>query len=269
MIAKPVVERNWLNGIEDTIALVRQSLGALAADRRSHTVTPRQLEQALDAMAALVHSDPGTVAELNPWLAELAMQSDVIGDIARTLTLERADSAAGDVLAWAEALRSCIGSHQRDLELLKSLATGGTTLDAIPMLGDLPDLYDDAAYQHSTIDQAAAERAGEAARSLERRITELAATAGKIFDAMKFDFLLDPARQLLSIGYRITDGRLDPNCYHLLASHARLASFVAIAKGEIPARHWVRLGRAMTPVDRGSALISWSRSMVGDLMPSL
>src|SRR5271167_695972 len=90
-----------------------------------------------------------------------------------------------------------------------------------------------------------------------------------MFDAMKFNFLFDSARQLLSIGYRVTDGSLDPNCYDLLASEARLASFVAIAKGDVPVRHWFRLGRPMTPVDRGSALISWSGSMFEYLMPLL
>ena len=90
-----------------------------------------------------------------------------------------------------------------------------------------------------------------------------------MFDAMKFDFLFDPARHLFSIGYRVADGSLDPNCYDLLASEARLASFVAIAKGDVPARHWFRLGRGLTPVDRGSALISWSGSMFEYLMPSL
>ncbi len=107
------------------------------------------------------------------------------------------------------------------------------------------------------------------AKSLERRLTDIGAMAGRMFDAMKFDFLFDPTRQLLSIGYRVTDGSLDPNCYDLLASEARLASFVAIAKGDVPARHWFRLGRPMTPVDRGSALISWSGSMFEYLMPSL
>ena len=62
---------------------------------------------------------------------------------------------------------------------------------------------------------------------------------------------------------------LDPNCYDLLASEARLASFVAIAKGEVPSSHWFHLGRALTPVDRGSALISWSGSMFEYLMPAL
>ena len=86
---------------------------------------------------------------------------------------------------------------------------------------------------------------------------------------MEFGFLFDPQRQLLSIGYSIPDSALDPNCYDLLASEARLASFFAIAKGDVPARHWFRLGRTATPVSRGSALISWSGSMFEYLMPPL
>ncbi len=62
---------------------------------------------------------------------------------------------------------------------------------------------------------------------------------------------------------------LDLNCYDLLASEARLASLVAIASGDIPARHWFRLGREVTPVADGAALISWSGSMFEYLMPSL
>ena len=108
-----------------------------------------------------------------------------------------------------------------------------------------------------------------AAESLARRLTKLGELAHTMFGAMEFDFLLDPARQLLSIGYRVEDGTLDPSCYDLLASEARLASFVAIAKGDVPARHWFRLGRSLTPVDQGSALISWSGSMFEYLMPSL
>ena len=86
---------------------------------------------------------------------------------------------------------------------------------------------------------------------------------------MEFGFLLDPDRKLLSIGYRVPEGTLDPSCYDLLASEARLASFIAIAKGDVPARHWFHLGRAVTPVAHGAALISWSGSMFEYLMPSL
>ena len=86
---------------------------------------------------------------------------------------------------------------------------------------------------------------------------------------MEFGFLMDADRQILSIGYRDVDGCLNSSFYDLLASEARLASFVAIAKGDLPAKHWFRLGRTLTPIESGSGLISWSGSMFEYLMPSL
>jgi cyclic beta-1,2-glucan synthetase len=101
------------------------------------------------------------------------------------------------------------------------------------------------------------------------RLAILENTARSMALAMEFDFLLNRERLLLSIGYLVPEGTLDPNCYDLLASEARLASFIAIAQGDVPARHWFRLGRAGTPVAHGAALISWSGSMFEYLMPSL
>ena len=100
-------------------------------------------------------------------------------------------------------------------------------------------------------------------------LESLANIALQLAAAMEFDFLLDTQRKLLSIGYRATDGTLDDSCYDLLASEARLASFIAIAKGDIPARHWFRLGRTVTPIGAGAALVSWSGSMFEYLMPDL
>ena len=80
-----------------------------------------------------------------------------------------------------------------------------------------------------------------------------------MFEAMEFGLLFDVERQLLSIGYRVADGTLDPSCYDLLASEARLASFVAIAKGDLPTRHWFHLGRAVTPVGRQCGAASRGR----------
>ncbi|WP_246022363.1 GH36-type glycosyl hydrolase domain-containing protein [Pararhodobacter zhoushanensis] len=86
---------------------------------------------------------------------------------------------------------------------------------------------------------------------------------------MDFAFLVDPEKKLLSIGYAADSNRLDPNCYDLLASEARLASMFAIAKRDVETRHWFRLGRTATPVGTDTALISWSGSMFEYLMPSL
>jgi cyclic beta-1,2-glucan synthetase len=107
------------------------------------------------------------------------------------------------------------------------------------------------------------------AAALVRRLAAIADQARRLFEEMDFGFLFDPTRKLFAIGFRVRDGSLDPSYYDLLASEARLTSFLAIAKGEIPPDHWFRLGRALTPVGRGSALISWSGSMFEYLMPAL
>ena len=91
------------------------------------------------------------------------------------------------------------------------------------------------------------------AEDLQRRLNQVARTCEKLFSEMDFSFLFDPTRKLFSIGYRATDGTLDPNCYDLLASEARLTSFIAIAKGDVSSSHWYRLGRALTPVEIGRA----------------
>ncbi len=90
---------------------------------------------------------------------------------------------------------------------------------------------------------------------------------------MHFGFLYDPARQLFSIGYRLADAegpaRLDQSRYDLLASEARLASFLAIAKGDVPEMHWFHLGRAVTSVRGAPVLLSWSATLFEYLMPLL
>jgi cyclic beta-1,2-glucan synthetase len=105
--------------------------------------------------------------------------------------------------------------------------------------------------------------------SLIGRLVALVGSAQAMVAAMDFAFLFDPVRQLFAIGYRVEDASLDPGRYDLLASEARLTSFVAIAKGDVPVSHWFRLGRALTPVEQDSALVSWSGSMFEYLMPGL
>ncbi|HWZ59243.1 MAG TPA: glucoamylase family protein [Gemmatimonadaceae bacterium] len=102
-----------------------------------------------------------------------------------------------------------------------------------------------------------------------KRLDVLAARAHAYAMEMDFAFLFDERRKLFSIGYAVNAGMLDASCYDLLASEARLASFVAIAKDDVSAEHWFRLGRALTEAAGGTALISWSGSMFEYLMPAL
>ncbi len=101
----------------------------------------------------------------------------------------------------------------------------------------------------------------------------LAERAAAFVEQMDFRFLYDPQRKLFAIGYRLADadgpGRLDSSFYDLLASEARLASFIAIAKGDVPPAHWFALGRPVTSVDGVPTLLSWSATAFEYLMPLL
>ncbi len=105
------------------------------------------------------------------------------------------------------------------------------------------------------------------------KLDDLARRADAFADAMSFRFLYDPQRHILAIGYRLADadgpGRLDASYYDLLASEARLASFIGIAKGELPEDHWFHLGRLVTSVDGMPTLLSWSATLFEYLMPLL
>ena len=87
--------------------------------------------------------------------------------------------------------------------------------------------------------------------------------------AMDFTFLFDPARNLFSIGYNVTERRCDASFYDLLASEARLCSYVAIAQGQVSQDHWFSLGRLLVALRGDPVLVSWSGSMFEYLMPLL
>jgi cyclic beta-1,2-glucan synthetase len=113
------------------------------------------------------------------------------------------------------------------------------------------------------------EDGARACRNLLARLSKLAHGAEAIFEEMDFKFLLDEERKVFVIGYNVSAGRADNSYYDLLASESRLASFIAIAKGDALQGHWFHLGRQLTTVDSSRALISWTGTMFEYLMPLL
>ena len=150
---------------------------------------------------------------------------------------------------WTPALVRQCHDVQNDLQVLVSDHQQFDHVPTLQALAATPGAGDHAAARIRQIDQ------------LAQRCTELA--------AMDFAFLYDPARDLLSIGYNVTDRRRDPAYYDLLASEARLASFLLIAQDQLPQDHWFALGRQLTTHDGAMALVSWSGSMFEYLMPLL
>ena len=310
LIQKSSLEPRMFAGIEDAIGLLREALARSTDTPRTHAVTQKQLSNAVDLLAASVHSVPRHAAAWGQRIVEISGRAHTVADIAQTLAQELGDAANSEVSVWSEATKVCAESQLRDAKLLlpwlrlssagaaiiESRAAETSEWAAIEpffhdnaTLADAPDRFDGAVReltalrarsvgssvsqgdQLARIDaliQAMRQSAAEAT-SLHRRLLTIAQQSEEMFEATDFGFLFDDARKLFSIGYRTADGQLDPSCYDLLASEARLASFVAIAKGDVPSSHWFRLGRALTPVGRGSALISWSGSMFEYLMPAL
>ena len=89
------------------------------------------------------------------------------------------------------------------------------------------------------------------------------------FSDMQYDFLYDKTRHLLSVGYSVEEKRKDSSYYDLLASEARLSTFVGIAHGQLPQDSWFALGRLLTTLGGEPILLSWSGSMFEYLMPLL
>ncbi|MES2950840.1 MAG: glucoamylase family protein [Pseudomonadota bacterium] len=99
-------------------------------------------------------------------------------------------------------------------------------------------------------------------RALAQAFTDLAWQAD-------YTFLYHRKRRLFHIGYRVAELQRDASFYDLMASESRLTSLLAIAKGDVPVRHWASLGRPFFAVGTGVGLRSWTGSMFEYLMPSL
>ena len=110
--------------------------------------------------------------------------------------------------------------------------------------------------------------ASDRARARIDAFNQLALRASE-FAQMEYGFLFNEDCLLLSIGYNVSENRLDAGHYDFLASEARLANFIAIAQGQLPQESWFTLGRLLTQSGGGPVLLSWSGSMFEYLMPLL
>ena len=270
-IHRPVLGPERLAGVRDAMLEIRAGAIALGDRRRSGLVTRKQLDEALDAFAAALANAPERPAEFAESLATLRERAETVLDVARPL-LDEEQADDREVLDWAETTRACVASHLRDFAAMFPAEVIERVFVTVPTLAEIPDRCEAAIAELDathTVAIADLQRVATASASLMRRLSRLSDLAHRLVEEMDFRFLFDPTRQLFAIGYRMSDSQLDSDCYDLLASEACLTSFVAIAKGDVPVSHWFRLGRALTPTDHGSALISWSGSMFEYLMPAL
>jgi cellobiose phosphorylase len=203
----------------------------------------------------------------------------------RALAIVECIDMAGNIEAefWANALaEQCLDARQ-GMGHLASLPVAGIASDRGESSGRNPgEVLSDAIEDMPTLRQLAnidveswpvESRAAVAdirTRAEEQiaAIETLAELAGSLA-MMEYDFLYDSGRDLLAIGYNVQERRLDSSFYDLLASEARLASFVGIAQGQLPQKGWFTLGRLLTTTGGEPVLLSWTGSMFEYLMPLL
>jgi cyclic beta-1,2-glucan synthetase len=275
LIDAPILNARWLDGVNDSLRVLTEALEEESEPRRK-LVVPDALAEFQRRLESVGQARPSGLAATRDCLEGLAATAEVV---VRELAARSRGGSEDDANSEARALaRQCRGMLD-DLLFLVPWVVGPVVGqdDAMPSLRELAraglvmedakDSKDDKDRTKDDKDDAvriAGRRAGERIRVIE----ELAQLAGELAQ-MDFDFLFDEARKLLVIGYNVAERRQDASSYDLLASEARLASFVAIAQGQVPQESWFALGRLLTTLAGEPTLLSWSGSMFEYLMPLL
>ncbi len=248
LIDAPVFRPVVLQGLLDTLQLLHEAL-----DDGDDVLNPLQgeLQDALD-------SPPATTG------AALAVLEH-LRERAHALTGRLAPAPESDAAFWLEALLAqfddlCEETASLDLDPPEDEKCGFHGIPSLGQLARIEPLCWPGSFNADAIREHARERIA---------LVEHLAQQADALAQMDYRFLYDSARDLLAIGYNVDARRLDLGYYDLLASEARLASFVGIAQGQLPQDNWFALGRLLTTVGGEPVLLSWTGSMFEYLMPNL
>ncbi|MEO7148897.1 MAG: glucoamylase family protein, partial [Rhodanobacteraceae bacterium] len=284
---EPLVPRRLARGLGDTLRAIGDCVKAAVIEDPHATLALTATLAALDALIehAIDNADAlpvlhGLLAridvetgkleqlaapiaqpdELQEWIGclrhQCGMVCEELDDLAPWLTL--GDSGSDD-----ESVRALLREMERNPSQHRALAIADEAIERLASSGN------EYAADKSCTDLCAALR--EMATLLRQRAQhgcELAARC-RAFAQADMRFLWDKSMAQFTIGYDVEHDRRDSGRYDLLASEARLASYVAIAQNQVPQSHWFALGRLLTIAAGQPALVSWSGSMFEYLMPLL
>jgi cyclic beta-1,2-glucan synthetase len=288
LVRRPLLDENAFRGLADTAAILRSTYAAGKHPKRQMRALRRLVRdladpprRAIDAVrllrrigkeapatASQIVTDAGPESEAASWAREWTEQTSAwIHLCDRYLQWMELLAAGPEALRPSE--REGLDSALNQTPSLEELAHGSVAV--IPSLQSIRDAH---AYapaiqewsgrileEFSKSKWLAGEILGESSR--------LEAAMRSFRDGVDMRFLYDRERRLFSIGYNVTDGRLDPSYYDLLASESRLGSYISVARGEAPVEHWFSLGRLFRGIGRRNVLISWTGTMFEYLMPLL
>ena len=279
----PIIDGTVLEGLDDVLTLFEAEIDVLNRGRAT-----TGLRKELGSLRTHLARRPGTLLEWRRLLTQVEERLQAVSILFHDLEEPLLEQAATEALPpalteatmWLERAAAVLSSRQLELDRLtgwlvrlqsagvQEIPTGVPSLTGLIAMCDraLNGVGDRPA---SSETRQAIDRSRRLAEELIERGERLSALADDLIEETEFGFLFNAERQLFSIGYSVTDGRLDGSHYDTLASEARLASFMAIATGTVSHEHWFKLGRSLTPTGSSRALLSWSASMFEYLMPLL
>jgi cyclic beta-1,2-glucan synthetase len=287
LLHAPVLPRASARGIGDTLAIVREAWGEDPSMRTPLRALRRLLRGKGDGhpmigQLRLLQAPLNQLKDSRRWQEEGDERSYWVTRLARDVGSWTA--VVDRYLRWMEILLSPPDSFLDSLHpgasklrgrvlraalTLLTLAEGASgPLEAILAWRGTPEIRPDIALW---LDQLATEYAEAKANAVAtvQRMRLLAELANRFAEETKMRLLYDANRRLFGVGYAV-GGPLEFNShYDLLASECRLASLVAIAKGEVPVEHWHALARPLASSHEGRTLLSWSGTMFEYLMPLL
>ena len=287
LASEPLLSKNLWQGIRDHIQLL--------SDLSQEPAVPTETRTAildLSAFAEPLKDDASLWIGALPWLEQQIQRIEsVLGKSAR-FSAPTETRPAPDLAWWAGETAARLRGVRDQVENLIPWAlpeflpffSHVAPIERIT-LGSLPSALGDVENQvaESLNNQCAGEIERGAARLVRDRLPftldnaarlaqalrRVAEDADQLVNEMDFSFLYNPKRKLFSTGYNVTTATLDPSYYDLLASEARMAVFVAAAKGEVNQEAWFQLGRSYTLYLGERVLLSWSGTMFEYLMPAL
>lgn len=264
---QPIISPQCFNGLHDTLRVV------LAANAGT---TPPLLVPFQTKLDLAIINKPVTLLTASHCLKGLLVDAENFAN--------GIDNSAGELKEWGQALAGQCHAMLDELQQLilwLNLTTLPKGLENFPGLSAIPTLRELAAIDLPiTADQqpeACAElnqlkplieQCSQCATARINLIEDLSRQIEELAN-MQYGFLFDKSRRLLAIGYNVTERQRDLGFYDLLASEARLSSFVAIAQAQIPQESWFALGRLLITTEGKTTLLSWSGSMFEYLMPLL
>ena len=248
---KPVLSANAFHGLQDTLRILIEHIPV--------SPTPVLLEK-IKFLQDTLHTLTSTEMPLTLAAADTVLNQIQHGSEELMTWLPAEIDIDGELYYWAQAFNQQSHALGDDLGMLVSESQHMRHIPTLTQLIEAPPL------DNATL--SATDSSYNAARNRLTSIDNLAHRC-RALAAMDFEFLYDASCGLLAIGYDVGERRRDPSYYDLLASEARLASFLLIAEGQVPQKHWFTLGRLLTSHGSNMSLISWSGSMFEYLMPQL